>query len=241
MDLATVCKQIYELMIGNKFMIGKNRDKNFSENWEFCLFRQFLFHDNRIVQSSHYALALPIRVSILCLASRHSWMQPQGTWTSLHASVSHHSLAKITDHGILIDEIPQFLPCLFSFRRCHMHLQSYLMLAGGQILWQKAQPNHQRIAGDWFCNYQSWYNHQLACICWSNSCKQWKGEVTKCTLAGVQRSNGTFCLTFTRTQTSSQGLRERGSRGTSYPCLGRPGLKGPGRVQVSALSFGIAP
>ena len=41
----------------------------------------------------------------------------------------------------------------------------------------------------------------------------------------------------------NQGLRERGSGGTSYlgPGLGGPGLKGPGRVQVTALSFGIAP
>ena len=27
-----------------------------------------------------------------------------------------------------------------------MHLQSYLMCAGGQILWKKTEPNHQRIA-----------------------------------------------------------------------------------------------
>ena len=42
---------------------------------------------------------------------------------------------------------------------------------------------------------------------------------------------------------SRQGLREGSSGGTSYPNLGLggPGLKGPGRVQVSALSFGIAP
>ena len=33
-----------------------------------------------------------------------------------------------------------------------------------------------------------------------------------------------------------QGLREGGSGGTSYP-----GLGGPGRVQVSGLTFGIAP
>ena len=41
----------------------------------------------------------------------------------------------------------------------------------------------------------------------------------------------------------NQGLREGGSGGTSYlgPGLGGPRLKGPGRGQVSALSFGIAP
>ena len=39
----------------------------------------------------------------------------------------------------------------------------------------------------------------------------------------------------------SRGLREGGSGGTSYPGLGGAGLKGPGRVQISALSFGIAP
>ena len=43
-----------------------------------------------------------------------------------------------------------------------------------------------------------------------------------------------------RFMTTEQGLREGG---TSYPSpgLGGPGLKGPGRVQVYALSFGIAP
>ena len=75
-------------------------------------------------------------------------MQPQDTSTSLPASVSLHSLVIRTDQGFLKDEVPQFWPCLFSFRRCCMHLQSYLMRAGGQILWKKAEPNHQRIADD---------------------------------------------------------------------------------------------
>ena len=39
----------------------------------------------------------------------------------------------------------------------------------------------------------------------------------------------------------TQGLLEGGSEGTSYPGLGGPVLKGPRRVQVSALSLGIAP
>ena len=40
-----------------------------------------------------------------------------------------------------------------------------------------------------------------------------------------------------------QNLRKGGSGGTSYPGpgLGGSGLKGPRRVQVSALSFRIAP
>ena len=31
--------------------IRENGDKNCFENWELCIFRQFSFHDNRIVQS----------------------------------------------------------------------------------------------------------------------------------------------------------------------------------------------
>ena len=42
------------------------------------------------------------------------------------------------DNLFLKDKVPQFWPCLFSFRRCCMHLQSFLMRAGGQILWKKA-------------------------------------------------------------------------------------------------------
>ena len=35
----------------------------------------------------------------------------------------------------------------FQFHIIHfMHLQSCLMRAGGQILWKKAESNHQRIA-----------------------------------------------------------------------------------------------
>ena len=37
------------------------------------------------------------------------------------------------------------------------------------------------------------------------------------------------------------GLREGGLGGTSYPGLRGSGLKELGRVQVSALSFGMAP
>ena len=40
---------------------------------------------------------------------------------------------------------------------------------------------------------------------------------------------------------NTQGLREGGWGGTSYPGLGVPGLKGPGRVQVSVLSISVAP
>ena len=66
------------------------------------------------------------------------------------------------DQGFLKDEVPQLWPCLFSFRQCCMHLQSYLLLAGGQILRKKAEPNHQRIADAWFCNLQSWHLISLA-------------------------------------------------------------------------------
>ena len=80
-----------------------------------------------------------------------------------------HLLATRNELGFLKDEVPQFRPCLFSFRGCRLHLQSYLMRARDQILWKKAAPNHQGIAHDWFCNFQSWHAHQLGCICQSNS------------------------------------------------------------------------
>ena len=50
-------------------------------------------------------------------------------------------------------------------------------------------------------------------------------------------------LAPSRACTPKQGLQEGGSGGTSYPGpgLGGPELKGPGTVQVSALSFGITP
>ena len=175
--------------------ISENGDKDCFENWELCLFDNSRFMTTEWYKARITALALPIRV--LRLAFRHSWTQTQDTWTSLPASVSLHSLVIRTDQGFLKDEVPQFWPCLFSFRRCHMHLQSsqsYLMRAGGQILRKKAEPNHQRIAYDWFCNFQSWHTHQLGCICRSNSCKQWKGEVTKRSIAGVQRPHGTALI-----------------------------------------------
>ena len=75
-----------------------------------------------------------------------------------------------------------------------MHLQSYLMHAGGQILQKEAEPNRQQLTDDRFCNFQSWHTHQLGCICRSNSNKQLKGEVTKRTLVGVQRPHGTALI-----------------------------------------------
>ena len=75
-------------------------------------------------------------------------MQPQDTCTSLPASVSIYLLVTRTDQGFLKDEVPQFWPCLFSFQRCCMHPQSYLMRAGGHILWKKIEPNQQQIADD---------------------------------------------------------------------------------------------
>ena len=49
------------------------------------------------------------------------------------------------------------------------------------------------------------------------------------------------CILFSPTR--AQSRREGGSGGTLYPGpgLGGPGLKWTGRVQVSALSFGMAP
>ena len=44
-----------------------------------------------------------------------------------------------------------------------------------------------------------------------------------------------------RYRTYKQGLQEGGSVGTSYPGLGGLGLRGPRKVQVSAVSFGATP
>ena len=182
--------------------ISENGDKDCFENWELCLFDNSRFMTTEWYKARITALALPIRV--LRLAFRHSWTQTQDTWTSLPASVSLHSFVIRTDQGFLKDEVPQLWPCLFSFRRCHMHLQSYLMRAGGQILRKKAEPNHQRIAYDWSCNFQSWHTHQLGSICRSNSCKQWKrrGDKTQHCRSPTPTWNGFDCLPFTRTQTS---------------------------------------
>ena len=59
-------------------------------------------------------------------------------------------------------KVPQFRPCKFAFRRCHMQLQRYLLCAGDQIAWKKAEPNHLQIAGNLFRNYPSLHPHQLA-------------------------------------------------------------------------------
>ena len=163
-----------------------SRGKNCLENWELCFFWQFSFHDNRIEQSSHYCTSLANSViQLFVLPSVTRKCNPKILKILQHASVSLHSLVTRADQGFLKDEIPLFWPCLFTFRRCCMHPQSCLMRTGDQILRKKAQPNHQRIADDRFCYFQLWHTHQLGCICLSSSCKQWKGEVTKRTLAGV--------------------------------------------------------
>ena len=170
---------------------GENGDKNCFENWELCLFRQFSFYDNRVVQSSHYCIRFAYSsIQFFILPSVTRQCNPKITQTFLPASVLLHLLVARTDQGFLKDEVPQFWQHWFSFRRCFMHLQSYFTCAGGQIVWKKAEPNHQRIADAWFCNFQSWHTLQLGCICRSNSCKQWQGELTKRTLAVVQRLHG---------------------------------------------------
>ena len=45
-----------------------------------------------------------------------------------------------------------------------MPLKSYLKHAGGQILSKKAEPNYQRIADDWFYNFQIISNFILKII-----------------------------------------------------------------------------
>ena len=45
--------------------ISENGDKNCFKNWELWLFRQFSFHDNRVVQSSHYCTTLAYSSSCL--------------------------------------------------------------------------------------------------------------------------------------------------------------------------------
>ena len=161
-----------------RFMaISENGNKNCFEKWELCLFWQFSFHDNREVQSSYCCTCLAYSgIQLFVLPSVTRKCNPKVLELLLPASVTLHSLVTRTDQGFLKDEVPQFWPCLFSFRRCCMNLQSYLMRTGGQILWKKAEPNHQRITDDWFCNFQLWLTYQLGCICRSNSCKQWKGR-----------------------------------------------------------------
>ena len=123
----------------------------------FSFFRQFSFHDNRVVQSSHYCTSLVYSgIQFFVLPSVTRKCNPS---TSRYLNFSTcFSVAPFTcnthwSQCFLKDEVPQFWPCLFSFRRCCMHLQSYLLRAGGQILWKKAEPNHQRKADDWFLQF----------------------------------------------------------------------------------------
>ena len=178
----------------DQLTIGENGDKTCFENWELRLFRQFSFYDNRIVQSSQYCTSLAYSdIQFFVLSSVTRKWNPK-IIELLYLFPFRSLTCNTLWSGFLERRSTQFWPCLFSFRQCSVHLQSYLMRAGTQILWKKVEPNHQRIADDWFCNFQSWHTHQLGCICPSNSCIQWKREVTIRTLAVVQRPHGTALI-----------------------------------------------
>ena len=106
--------------------IGENRDKNCFENWEIFRFWQFLFHCNRIVQSSHYSTSLVYSgIQFFVLPSVTRKCNPK--ILELLYMLQCHS---IYDQGFLKDEVPQFWPSLISFRRCCMHLQSNFRFCG---------------------------------------------------------------------------------------------------------------
>ena len=113
------------------------------ENGEFCLFRQFSFNDNRIVQSTHYWTTITNSdIQFFALPSVTLECNPKILellyLLQCHSIHSQRTLIKVSEKA-------KYLSCgrAFSFRRCCMHLQSYLMRVGSQILWKKAEPNHQ--------------------------------------------------------------------------------------------------
>ena len=181
---------------------SENVAKKCFENWVLCLFRQFWFHDNRTVQNSHYCTSLAcsgVQFFVLPSVTRNATPRYLNFSTCFNVAPftcnTHWS-------GFLERWRTSVLAMLILFRWCCMYLRSYLMPAGGQILWKKAEPNHQRIADDWFCNFQMWHTHQLGRICRSNLCKQWKGDKTHPCLSPTPTWKGFDCLPFTRTQTS---------------------------------------
>ena len=136
---------------------------------KFCTIKQmfkFSFHENYIGQSSHYtALALQIRVSSFVSCPPPVVNEtPRYLKFSICFSVALFTYKKNWS-GFLERWSISVLTAFILFWRCHMLLQSYLIRKWGQILWKKAESNHQRIADDRFCDFRLWHTHQLGCIC----------------------------------------------------------------------------
>jgi len=144
---------------------------------------RFAFFDNSRFMTIEYckacitALALPIQVSSSssCLPSH------MNCYTNLQLTLS--GFLEKWSTSVLIVLI--FIPAL-----SHATSKSFNKLqVGDQIRWKKVKPDHLRTTNDWSCNFQSWHTRWFNCACLSSSCKLWKGEETKHTLAWDQRSH----------------------------------------------------
>ena len=155
----------------------ENGDKNCFENWELCLFWQFSFHDNRIVQSSHYCSGLAYSgIQLFVLPSVTRKCKPRYLNFSTCFSVAPFTCNTHWSGFLERWSTSVFVVLIFIPAVPHSSAKSF------NARWrtdsvEEAKPNHQRIADDWFCNSQSWHTHQLGCICRSNSWKQWKGDM----------------------------------------------------------------
>jgi len=106
-----------------------------------------------------------------CSDFHHSWISPQGTWTSPPAAVYFRTLTENTALGVLRDTMPQNFQCWFSFLLSHTQQKTDQMRA--EDCWEDPRMQYQirpLKANDSSYSSQQWHPRRRVCACLSQLC-----------------------------------------------------------------------
>ena len=178
-------------------------DKNCFENWEFCVFRQFSFHDNRIVQSSHFCSSLAnSSIQFFVLLSIARKCNPKMLELLLLFQCRSVHLQHAVDQRFSKDEVRQFWLCLFSFRRRRMSHKIYydfLAITLYNFSNKEKEMNWQTMIFVWLFSFST--NQKNSTVlraegrAFSMTCRLWsQGQELENVFSRSRTSSGTLPL-----------------------------------------------
>jgi len=148
---------------------GEDRNKDWFKNWKLLRFLKahVLWPQS---DKAHVQLRLLYQsvYQFLCSNFGHSWIPPQGTWTSSPAAVYFRTLAEYTALGVLRDTIPQSFQCWFSFLLGRTQQKTKQMRAEGPVAKIPAcsrLPIRPQKANSPSYSWQQWRLCQRVCDC----------------------------------------------------------------------------
>ena len=149
---------------------GEDRNKDRLKIWKLCGLWKLPLHHHGAIKLTQNCICFTQSVcQSLCSDFRHSWIPPQGTWTSPPAAVNFRSRAESTAWGVLRNTIPP--PFSTDLRSCLIARSRKAIKCVLALLrrFTHAVPIRQQNADGSSCSSQQWHPRRV-CDCLSQLC-----------------------------------------------------------------------